>query len=67
MQKAQRSATLGSNRWDYIVLVRYPSRAAFLKIVTLPEYAVGNVHRENCVEDHLILPASETYSKFTPQ
>jgi uncharacterized protein (DUF1330 family) len=50
--------------WDYIVLVRYPSRAAFLSMVTSPDYARGDVHRENGVEDHLILASTETYSKF---
>ena len=29
------------------MLVRYPSRTAFLKMVTSPEYAQANVHREN--------------------
>jgi hypothetical protein len=35
-------------------------------MVTSPEYAQANVHRENGVEDHLILAATETYSKFQP-
>jgi uncharacterized protein (DUF1330 family) len=49
--------------WDYIVLVRYPSRAAFLDMMTSDDYARANVHRENGVEDHVILAANETYSK----
>jgi len=52
------------NRWDYVVLVRYPSRAAFLDMMTSPEYAKTNVDRENAVDDHVILAAAETYSKF---
>jgi len=52
--------------WDYIVLVRYPSRAAFLGTVTSPEYMEANVHRENGVEDHVIISANETFSKFRP-
>lgn len=52
--------------WNYVVLVRYPSRAAFLGMVTSPEYAKANPHRENGVEDHVILAATETYSKFPP-
>lgn len=51
--------------WNYVVLVRYPSRAAFLAMVTSPEYAKGNRHRENAVEDHVILATRETYSKFS--
>ena len=53
-------------KWDFAVLVRYPSRAAFLRMVTSPEYAVANVHREHGVVDHVILAATETYSKFPP-
>ncbi|HZQ72549.1 MAG TPA: DUF1330 domain-containing protein [Burkholderiales bacterium] len=51
-------------RWDYAVLVRYPSRAAFLGMMTSAEYARANVHRENGLEDHVILATSETYSKL---
>lgn len=50
--------------WDYVVLVRYPSRKAFLDMVTSSDYATANVHRENGVEDHIILSCAETYSKF---
>jgi uncharacterized protein (DUF1330 family) len=52
-----------ADRWDYVVLVRYPSRAAFLDMVTSAEYAVSNVHRENGVENHVIIAATETYPK----
>ena len=55
---------LGGRPWDFVVLVRYPSRRAFLDVLTSPEYALANRHRENGVEDHLILSAAETYSKF---
>jgi uncharacterized protein (DUF1330 family) len=53
----------GSQRWDYVVLVRYPSRAAFLDMMRSEDYARANVHRENGVEDHAILAVNETYSK----
>ena len=52
--------------WDYVVLVRYPSRAAFLATVTSADYEQANVHRENGVEDHVIISAEETFSKFKP-
>lgn len=45
-------------RWDWVVLARYPSRAAFLSMMTSPEYAEANVDRENGVEDHVILAAN---------
>ena len=54
----------GGKRWDWVVLVLYPSPAAFLEMVTSPEYAAINADRENGVEDHLILATKQTYSKF---
>ena len=50
--------------WDHVVLVWYPSRQAFLDMVTSPAYAEANVHRENGVDDHIILATTETYSRF---
>ncbi len=50
--------------WDYIVLVRYPSRAAFLDMVTSADYARGDVHRDNGVAEHLIFASTETFSRF---
>jgi uncharacterized protein (DUF1330 family) len=50
--------------WDYVVLVRYPSRAAFLDMVTSEDYARGNLHRDNGVEEHVILASTETFSRF---
>jgi uncharacterized protein (DUF1330 family) len=50
--------------WDYSALVRYPSRAAFLDMMTSPEYAVANVERENGCVDHAIIAVRETYSKL---
>jgi uncharacterized protein (DUF1330 family) len=55
---------LGECRWDWAVLVLYPSRAAFLEMMTSPEYALINIDRENAVEDHIILAANQTYSKL---
>ncbi len=53
-----------ADRWDYVVLVRYPSRAAFLDMLASPEYAAANVHREAAVEKHVIVASRETYSKL---
>jgi uncharacterized protein (DUF1330 family) len=55
-----------ADRWDYVVLVRYPSRAAFLDMVRSPEYAAANLYRERAVARHVILASSETYSKMMP-
>lgn len=55
-----------SDHWDYVVLVRYPSRAAFLDMMNSPAYAAANLHREQAVAKHVILATTETYSKIPP-
>jgi uncharacterized protein (DUF1330 family) len=54
---------LGGRRWDYVVLVRYPSRAAFLETVTSAAYDDAHRHRANGLEDHVIIAAEETYAR----
>jgi uncharacterized protein (DUF1330 family) len=51
--------------WDYAVLVRYPDRQAFVEVMTSAEYAAINVHRLAGLSRHVILPVTETYTKFT--
>lgn len=51
-------------RFDWVVLVHYPSRAAFLEMTTSPQYAAINADRENGVENHVILMANQTYAKL---
>ena len=51
--------------FDYVVLVQYPSRAAFLDMMTSDAYAQANIHRENGVADHVILATRQTYSKLS--
>ncbi len=53
-----------ADHWDYVVLVRYPSRAAFLDMLESPEYQAANLVREQAVERHVILASRETYSKM---
>jgi uncharacterized protein (DUF1330 family) len=53
-----------AHRWDYAVLVRYPSRAVFLEMLSSADYAAANVERENALKDHLILAVKETFGKF---
>ena len=56
-----------ADRWDYVVLVRYTSRAAFLDMIRSPDYAAANAHREQAVAKHVILASTETYSKLIPK
>jgi uncharacterized protein (DUF1330 family) len=51
-----------AHRWDYVALVRYPSRAAFLDMMASPDYLAANVERENGCADHAILAVRETYN-----
>jgi len=53
------------NRWDYAALVRYPSRKAFIDMMTSAEYARANVERVNGCAAHTIIAIRETYSKPT--
>src|SRR5579862_3010759 len=53
-----------AHRWDYVALVRYPSRAAFLEMMTSADYQASNVERENGCADHLIVAVRETYNKL---
>ena len=53
-----------ADRWDYAVLVKYPDRQAFVDTVTSQEYREINAHRVSGLAKHVILPVSQTYSKF---
>src|ERR1700760_2169911 len=53
------------NQWDYVALVYYPTVAAFVDMMTSPDYETGSdPHRRNGCEAHVIIATSESYSKF---
>ena len=56
-----------SAQWDWVVLVQYPAKAAFLEMMTSPEYQLINKDRESGVEEHVILAANQAYSRFNKQ
>lgn len=37
---------IGQGDWDRVLIVRYPSSAAFIAMVTDPDYAAAHRHRE---------------------
>jgi uncharacterized protein (DUF1330 family) len=41
--------------WDQVVLVQYPSRAAFIDMVTQPEYEKAHEHRESGLERTILV------------
>lgn len=50
--------------WDYVVLVQYPSRRAFLDMMTSEAYAKANAFRIAGADNHVILAARQSYSKL---
>jgi len=52
-------------QWDYLALVYYPSVAAFVEMMTSPDYEhLCDPHRTNGCAEHVIICTSEAYSKF---
>ncbi len=45
----------GDVDWDWGLLAYYPNRAAFIDMVTSPEYLAANEDRRSGVEKHIIL------------
>jgi uncharacterized protein (DUF1330 family) len=45
----------GSDGWDLAVLVAYPSRAAFIDMVTSPRYKEAHTHRERGLDRTVLL------------
>jgi uncharacterized protein (DUF1330 family) len=57
----------GDVDWDVAQLVFYPSRSAFIDMITSPEYAEANVDRLNGTEKHSILATSTRLANDFPQ
>jgi uncharacterized protein (DUF1330 family) len=56
-----------AHRWDYLALVYYPSVAAFIEMMTSPDYENRcDPHRTNGCAEHVIICTREAYSKFKP-
>jgi uncharacterized protein (DUF1330 family) len=63
-----RAVALGpqrGNQWDYLALVYYPDVAAFIDMMTSPDYENRcDPHRRNGCAEHVIIASREAYSKF---
>jgi uncharacterized protein (DUF1330 family) len=44
--------------WDVVLLVQYPSRSAFVEMVTTPEYEQAHEHRESGLERTIVVACS---------
>jgi uncharacterized protein (DUF1330 family) len=56
-QGMPKALLLGSpeERWDLALLVRYPSKEAFLALVSNPDYQAITVHRTAALEDSRLI------------
>jgi uncharacterized protein (DUF1330 family) len=43
------------NDWDAVALISYPSRQAFIDMVSTPGYSEAHTHREDGLEDTVII------------
>jgi uncharacterized protein (DUF1330 family) len=44
-----------ANDWDAVALVSYPSRQAFIEMVSTPEYQEAHTHREQGLERTVVI------------
>ncbi|MCU1426320.1 MAG: hypothetical protein JWL83_320 [Actinomycetia bacterium] len=54
-----------SEDWDAVFVVQYPSRAAFVEMVTTPEYEKAHEHREAGLERTTLLACRPMLDRFT--
>lgn len=50
--------------WDFVALVRYPSKAAFREFITSKDYEAENHHRLNGCISHVIIASEQAYGRF---
>lgn len=58
-----RELLTGTETWDLVMLVRYPSRRAFLKMATDPEYLKIHKYREEALERAVLYAMDETSAR----
>lgn len=44
--------------WDAVLLVRYPSRRAFLDMISSPDYGQAHPHRAAAIADSRLIPCT---------
>ncbi len=54
-----------ANDWDSVALVSYPSRQAFIDMVSTNEYREAHTHREDGLENTVVIACAPL--SFTPQ
>ena len=53
--------------WDLVALVSYPSRAAFIDMVTSPTYEAAHAHRERGLDRTVLLACEPVMSMLAPR
>jgi uncharacterized protein (DUF1330 family) len=51
-----------ADEWDLVALVSYPSRAAFIEMVTSPNYEQAHTHRERGLDRTVLLACEQLVS-----
>lgn len=51
-------------RWDQVLLVRYPSVESFMTMISMPDYLAATVHREAALEDSRLIATIEILSEL---
>jgi uncharacterized protein (DUF1330 family) len=53
-----------SEGWDSVALVQYPSRKAFVEMVSTPEYEQAHEHRESGLERTVLIACTERVNRL---
>jgi hypothetical protein len=56
-----------NDAWDLVALVSYPSRSAFVDMVTSPKYEQAHEHRARGLDRTVLLPCEPLRSALSPE
>jgi uncharacterized protein (DUF1330 family) len=56
-----------ADNWDLVALVSYPSRAAFIDMVTSPKYEEAHTHRERGLDRTVLLACEPVLNALAPR
>jgi uncharacterized protein (DUF1330 family) len=56
-----------ADAWDLVALVSYPSRSAFIDMVTSPNYEQAHTHRERGLDRTVLLACEPVLNKLAPR
>jgi len=55
-----------ADAWDLVALVSYPSRSAFIDMVTSPTYGEAHTHRERGLDRTVLLACEPVLNALAP-